>query len=92
MAKKKQEVEGFINLSKQEKRVFQLLVMERKSFEIAFIMGLDEKTIGTYKTRILQKTESKTVIGLYLFNQKHKLVSMTTIIPEQKKFGVKKTA
>jgi hypothetical protein len=39
-------------------------------------MRLDEKTIGTYKLRLLQKTGAKTIIGLYLFNEKYKLVSL----------------
>jgi hypothetical protein len=38
------------------------------------------KTIGTYKLRLLQKTGAKTIIGLYLFNEKYKLVSKTTCI------------
>jgi hypothetical protein len=42
-----------------------------KSSEIAALLSLDEKTISTYKLRLLQKTGSKTIIGLYLFNVKH---------------------
>jgi DNA-binding CsgD family transcriptional regulator len=67
---------GHRKLSKQETKVFKLLLEEHKSAEIAKMMGLDEKTVSTYKLRILQKTNSKTIIGLYLFNEKHKLVSL----------------
>jgi len=54
--------------SKQETKVFQLLISEHKSEEISKIMNLDEKTISTYKLRLLRKTGSKTIIGLYLFS------------------------
>jgi DNA-binding CsgD family transcriptional regulator len=64
----------FKKFSKQETKVFALLITEHKGSEIAKIMGLDEKTICTYKLRLLKKTETKTIIGLYLFNQKYKLV------------------
>jgi multisubunit Na+/H+ antiporter MnhC subunit len=33
------------------------------------------KTIGTYKLRA-SKNRAKTIIGLYLFNEKYKLVSL----------------
>jgi hypothetical protein len=38
-------------------------------------MRLDEKNIGTYKLRLLQKQGLK-LLGLYLFNEKYKLVSL----------------
>jgi spore cortex formation protein SpoVR/YcgB (stage V sporulation) len=55
---------------------FQIIIEENKASEIAKIMRLDEKTIGTHKLRLLQKTGAKTIIGLYLFNEKYKLVSL----------------
>jgi DNA-binding NarL/FixJ family response regulator len=67
---------GHKKFSKQETAVFKLLLEENKASEIAKIMRLDEKTIGTYKLRLLQKTGAKTIIGLYLFNEKYKLVSL----------------
>ena len=51
-----------------------MLITEHKGEEIAKIMGLNEKTISTYKLRLLKKTKSKTIIGLYLFNQKHQII------------------
>jgi DNA-binding NarL/FixJ family response regulator len=62
--------------SKQETKVFILLLQEYKNAEIAKIMGLDEKTICTYKLRLLTKTATKTIIGMYLYNQKHKIVDL----------------
>lgn len=72
--KKKLEPNGFNKFSKQELKVFELLITEHKNSEIAEIMGLSEKTIGTYKLRLLSKSKSKTIIGLYLFNQTHKII------------------
>jgi DNA-binding CsgD family transcriptional regulator len=67
---------GHRKFSKRETSVFKMLLEEYKSSEIAALLGLDEKTISTYKLRLLQKTGSKTIIGLYLFNVKHKIVSL----------------
>mgnify|MGYP006381958245 CR=1 FL=1 len=61
-------VDGIRVLSRQESKVFRLLVTEHKSEEIAKIMGLDEKTVCTYKLRILTKFGCKTNIGLYIFS------------------------
>ena len=68
------EKKEFKKFSKQEFKVFELLITEHKSNEISKIMGLNQKTIGTYKTRLLDKSKSKTIIGLYLFNQKYNIV------------------
>lgn len=65
---------GKTRLSKQEKKVLELIVTEHKNEEIAKKLGLNEKTVSTYKLRLLTKLECKTNIGLYLFNQKFKLV------------------
>ncbi len=75
MKYKKKEFNKF---SKKELKVFELLITEHKSKEIAKIMGLIQKTIGTYKTRLLDKSKSKTIIGLYLFNQKYNIVDLNS--------------
>jgi two-component system response regulator FimZ (fimbrial Z protein) len=64
----------FKKLSKRETQVLQMLLEEKKNHEISKELNLDEKTISTYKLRILQKTNSKTVVGLYKFNLKHNIV------------------
>ena len=51
-----------------------MLLEEKKAHEIAKELHLDEKTISTYKLRLLQKTNTKTIVGLYKFNLEHKLV------------------
>ncbi len=70
------EKKEFKKFSKQELKVFELLITEHKSNEIAKILGLNQKTIGTYKTRLLDKSKTKTIIGLYLFNQKYNIVEV----------------
>lgn len=67
----------FKKFSKQETKVFTLLLQEYKASEIANIMGLDERSISTYKLRLLRKTKAKTIIGLYLHNLKYKLVDLS---------------
>lgn len=70
---------GLKKFSKQETKVFRLLIQEFKASEIAKIMGLDEKTVCTYKLRLLTKTKSKTIIGLYKFNLKYKIVEIESL-------------
>lgn len=71
-----QPVKEFKKFSRQETKVFSMLIHEYKSKEIAKALNLDEKTVGTYKLRLLTKSNSKTIIGLYLFNLKHDIVPM----------------
>lgn len=66
----------FKKLSKQETIVLKLLLNEYKNHEVAKMLNLDEKTIGTYKLRLLKKTNSKTIIGLYKWNLEHKVVDL----------------
>lgn len=76
MSKEIKQKPEFKKFSKQETKVFSLLIQEYKASEIAEKMGLSEKTICTYKLRLLRKSKSKTIIGLYLFNQKHNIVQL----------------
>ena len=79
MAKTKSKLttaSGHKRFSKQETKVFSLLIQEYKAAEIGKMMNLHEKTVSTYKLRLLTKTKTKTIIGLYLFNQKYKIVDL----------------
>lgn len=53
-----------------------MLLSENKGHEIAKELGINEKTVGTYKLRLLEKTGAKTIIGLYLWNKLHNLVEV----------------
>jgi DNA-binding NarL/FixJ family response regulator len=59
---------GHRKLSKQETKVLNYFLKSIKGAEIAKMMNLDEKTVSTYKLRLLQN-QFKTIIGLYLFNE-----------------------
>ena len=72
--KTKKRVSGFKKISKRELEVLKLLLEECKNNEIAKKLNISEKTVGTFKVRLLEKTNSKTIIGLYKFNLQHKLV------------------
>lgn len=63
-----------VRISRQEKRTLGLLIAEFKNIEIAQLLSIDEKTVCTYKLRLLNKLNCKTVIGLYLKNLKEKIV------------------
>ena len=63
-------------LSKRERQVLKMLLEEKKSHVIGKELGLNKKTISTYKSRLLKKTNSKTIIGLYRFNLMHNIVEL----------------
>lgn len=63
-------------LSKRERQVLKMLLEEKKAHVIGKELGLNEKTISTYKSRLLKKTNSKTIIGLYRFNLMHNIVEL----------------
>ena len=74
-------MEKTIRISGREEQVLRMLLSEKKGHEIAKYLGIDEKTVCTYKLRLLRKTNSKTIIGLYLWNKVNKLVEV-----EEQKF------
>lgn len=76
MKKNKLQLNGFVKFSKQETAVFKLLITEHKAHEISKLLGIEQKTVGTYKLRLLKKSKTKTIIGLYKFNLEHKIVSL----------------
>jgi len=60
-------------LSTQEFRVFQLLIDGLQNTEIALKMNLSSKTVATYKSRMMEKLNFKTVKQLYEFGQRNYL-------------------
>nr|WP_315173527.1 helix-turn-helix transcriptional regulator [uncultured Flavobacterium sp.] len=69
-------MENTIWISGREKQVLRMLLSEEKGHEIAKELNLSEKTIGTYKLRLLEKTGAKTIIGLYFWNKVNKVVEI----------------
>ena len=65
-----------VKFTKREKQVLKGLVEEKKNHEIAKELNINEKTVGTYKLRLLEKTKAKTIIGLYNYNLQHNVVKL----------------
>ena len=65
-----------VKFTKREKQVLKGLVEEKKNHEIAKELNINEKTVGTYKLRLLKKTKAKTIIGLYNYNLQHNVVKL----------------
>ena len=65
-----------VKFSKREKQVLAGLIHEKKNHEIAKELKINEKSVGTYKLRLLQKTKTKTIIGLYNYNLQHNVVKL----------------
>ena len=65
-----------VKFSKREKQVLTGLLQEKKNHEIAKELKINEKSVGTYKLRLLQKTKTKTIIGLYNYNLQHNVVKL----------------
>jgi DNA-binding CsgD family transcriptional regulator len=63
-----------VKFTKRETQVLTGLLQEKKNHEIAKELNINEKSVGTYKLRLLQKTKTKTIIGLYFYNLQHKVV------------------
>jgi two-component system response regulator EvgA len=60
-------------LSPQEFRVFQLIIEGLKNNHIADKMHISNKTVSTYKTRVMEKLQCESVKELYDFAKKHNL-------------------
>jgi DNA-binding NarL/FixJ family response regulator len=61
------------NLSSREREILQLVVEGKSSAEIADILSLSTKTVGTYRSRLMQKLGVNDVPGLVKFAIQHGL-------------------
>lgn len=64
IAKQKKSERLYRNLSNREVEVLRYLSDGKKNNEIAVILGLNEKTISTYKLRLLQKLNVTNLVDL----------------------------
>lgn len=69
----------YLKLSKRETKVLEMILNDYKNREIAEELKLSDKTVSTYKLRVCRKLEVKGIIGMYLFNQKYKLVNVQEV-------------
>ncbi len=51
-------------LSRREIQVLRLLINGRKNIEIALALSISDKTVSTYRTRIMKKLNAKNIIDL----------------------------
>lgn len=51
-------------LSRREIQVLRLLINGRKNIEIALALGISDKTVSTYRARVMKKLNAKNIIDL----------------------------
>lgn len=56
---------GLKNLSKREEQILNYLLAGRRSKEIAFILNISEKTVGTHRSRVFQKLAVRNDLELF---------------------------
>jgi two-component system nitrate/nitrite response regulator NarL len=74
--KEKQHDHNFGGLSAREKEVLVLIVKEMTSEEIAQKLFISKKTVDTHRAHLLEKSNSKSTIGLVKFALKNGLVEL----------------
>ncbi len=62
------------SLSPREQEVFRLLCEGKAIKEIAYDLTLSDRTVSTYKARIMEKTETENLVDLIKFGIEHGLV------------------
>ena len=65
---------GLKRLSPREGEVFTMLLAGRRSKEIAFTLGISEKTVGTLRSRIYNKLALRGDLDLFRFAASHGLL------------------
>ena len=64
----------FSDLSYREQQVFILLAKGNRPIDISRQLKINIKTVSTYKTRIFNYFEFKTITDLILYSAKHQLI------------------
>ena len=54
-------------ISEREKEVLQLICQQKSASEIAELLSISSRTVDNHRNSLLQKTNSKNVIGLVVF-------------------------
>jgi len=62
-----------VKLSKRESEVLKLISTGKSNKEISQDLGISDKTVSTYKLRLLKKLGAKNVVDLINFGQKHQI-------------------
>jgi DNA-binding NarL/FixJ family response regulator len=66
-------------VSKREKEVLLLICQQFTNAQIAARLSISERTVEGHRNNLIQKTNSKNVIGLLVFALKHRLVALGDI-------------
>jgi two-component system, NarL family, nitrate/nitrite response regulator NarL len=73
LEKEKKLIEDVSILSEREKEILKLIVAEKTSEEIASKLFISKKTVDNHRANILEKTQSKSTIGLVKFALRNNL-------------------
>lgn len=65
-----------IELTPREKEILELIVQEYSSQEIAEKLHISKRTVDTHRINIMEKTNSKTIIGLIKYAIQHGMLSI----------------
>lgn len=74
--KEKKQNDSLTNLSGREKEILALIVKELTSEEIAQKLFISKKTVDTHRAHLLEKSNSKSTIGLVKFAIKNGIVEI----------------
>lgn len=77
MRKEKKIEQETKTLTQREMEVLALIVQELSSEEIAEKLFISRRTVDTHRKHILQKTQSKTIVGLIKFAFRNELVDIS---------------
>lgn len=64
-----------VNLSEREKEILRLICQQFSSKEIADMIGIAEKTINNYRAQLLEKTNSRNMVGLVYYSLKNDIIT-----------------
>ncbi|AHA68716.1 Two-component response regulator evgA [Shigella dysenteriae 1617] len=65
--------QNYDSLSKQEISVMRYILDGKDNNDIAEKMFISNKTVSTYKSRLMEKLECKSLMDLYTFAQRNKI-------------------
>jgi len=65
-----------IQLTTREKEILQLIIQEYSSQEIAEKLHISKRTVDTHRINIMEKTNSRTLVGLIKFSIQHGILNV----------------
>ncbi|MBK7302945.1 MAG: helix-turn-helix transcriptional regulator [Saprospiraceae bacterium] len=65
-----------MELTLREKEVLKLIFEEKNSMEIGQLLHISERTVDGVKAKLLEKTQTRNMVGLVLFCYRNELVNL----------------